>query len=225
MGSRRAWTRPRVALLVLAVVLALLAGGQLVLPRLAADRVRGELGDDRADVEVVAFPAWKLVLGHADRVRIDTPTIGAGRRAPLDDLLHRAADVDDTAAVIHTLAVDDLRLRDVRVRIRHGRLSAVAALSVRALSSLVPGGGALTPLAPDADGRPRFSARISVLGVSSDVPVVVGAVDGRVQVRPESGLASVLSITVFEDPGLRVRTVSGSVSGDTLRIAFAGDLT
>lgn len=225
MGSRRAWTRPRVALLALAVVLLLLAGGQLVLPRIAADRVRGELGDDRADVEVVAFPAWKLVLGRADRVRIDTPTVAVGEEAPLTRLLRRAADVGDTRAVIHALVVDRLRLRDVRVRILDGRLSASAAVSVRALSALVPGGGALTPLPPDADGRPRFSARVTVLGVSSDVPVVVGAVDGRVQVRPESGLASVFSITVFANPSLRVRAVSGSVAGDTLRIAFSGDLT
>jgi hypothetical protein len=225
MASRRVWTRPRVALLALAVVLVLLAGGQLVLPRVAADRVRGELGDDRADVEVVAFPAWKLVLGHADRITIDTPTVGAGGAPPLDELLRRSRDVGDTRAVIHTLAVDDLRLRDVRVRMRDGRLSAEAALSIRALSALVPGGGALTALAPDAQGRPRFSARIDVLGVSSDVPVVVGAVDGRVQVRPESGLGSLLSITVFQDPALRVRTVSGAVAGDTLRLAFSGDLT
>jgi hypothetical protein len=225
MWSRSAWTRPRIALLLGAVVLVLLAGGQLLLPGLAADRVRDELGDDRAKVDVEAFPAWKLVLGRADRLTVSTPTVATKGPTPLGELLDRAKGVGETDARIDTLVVDELRLRDVRVRIVDGRVRTDASLSVRALSALVPGGGGLTPLPAGSDGRPRFSARVGVLGVSADVPVAVGAVDGRVEVRPEQGLASAVSITVFEDPGLRVESVTGSVAGDTLRIAFSGTLT
>jgi hypothetical protein len=222
MWSRSAWTRPRIALLAAGIVLALLALGQLLLPAIAADRVRDELGDDRARVDIEAFPAWKLVLGKADRLDVSTPTVAAKGPTPLGDLLERAKDVGVTDARIGTIAIDELRLRDVRVRIVDGRVRTDASLSVRALSATVPGGGELTALPPASDGRPRFSARVGVLG---DVPVAVGAVDGRVEVRPEEGLASAFSVPVFEDPGLRVESVTGSVAGDTLRIAFAGVLT
>lgn len=225
MWSRSAWTRPRIALLAAALVLALLALGQLLLPGFAADRVRDELGDDRARVEITAFPAWKLVLGKADRLTVSTPTVAAKGPAPLGELLERARDVGRTDARIATLAIGELRLRDVRVRIADGRVQTDATLSVRALSAMVPGGGTLTPLPPASDGRPRFSARVGVLGLSTDVPVAVGAVDGSVEVRPEQGIASVFSVTVFEDPALRVDRVTGSVAGDTLRIAFSGTLT
>jgi hypothetical protein len=147
MLSRSAWTRPRIALLAAAFVLALLALGQLLLPGLAADRVRDELGDDRARVEVEAFPAWKLVFGRADRLTVSTPTVGADRPTPLGELLERAKGVGETDARIDTIAIDELRLRDVRVRIADGRVRTDAALSIRALSAMVPGGGALTPLA------------------------------------------------------------------------------
>jgi hypothetical protein len=225
MWSRSAWTRPRIALLAAGIALALLALGQLLLPAIAADRVRAELGDDRAQVDIEAFPAWKLVLGKADRLDVSTPTVAAKGPTPLGDLLERAKDVNETDARIGTIAIDELRLRDVRVRIADGRVRTDATLSVRALSATVPGGGELTALPPASDGRPRFSARVGVLGVSADVPVAVGAVDGRVEVRPEEGLASAFSVTVFEDPGLRVEAVTGSVAGDTLRIAFSGVLT
>ncbi len=205
------------------VVVLLLAGGQLVLPALAARQVRHEVGDPDATVEVAAYPAWKLVAGHADRVTVRADRLGDDGGS-LTDLLRRAEDVGETHAVIGRVRVGDVTLRDLDARIADGRVRATARLSLAELSAQVPGGGRLQPVAPAADGRPRLRVTTSVLGVRAGATVVLTARDGRIEVAPEAGLASLLRIPVFADPALRVDGVRGSASGDVLSLAFTGGL-
>ncbi|MGX6450052.1 hypothetical protein ACVU7I_18600, partial [Patulibacter sp. S7RM1-6] len=91
-------------------------------------------------------------------------------------------------------------------------------------SKLVPGGGRLEAAGAAADGRPRLRVFTTVLGVRAGATVLVAARDGRIEVAPEAGLASLLRIPVFSDPALRVDGVRGSARGDVLSIAFTGTL-
>lgn len=223
MTRRRAWTGRRLLLAVALVVVLLLAGGQLLLPALAARQVRKEVGDPDASVDVAAYPAWKLVAGRADRVTVRAAALGTDGGS-LTDLLRRAADVGETHAVIGRVRVGDVTLRALDARIADGRLRATARLSLAELSARVPGGGRLEPLPAGADGRPRLRVTTSVLGVRAGTTVVLAAREGRIEVAPEAGLASLLLIPVFSDPALRVDGVRGSASGDVLSLAFTGAL-
>lgn len=223
MWRRGAWTRRRIALVAVSVVLVLLVAGQLALPRIAADRVRSEIGDPAAEVTVKAYPAWKLAFGHVDRLRITSATFDDAGRS-LTDSLRRAKKVDRLDARFGAMAVDGLRLRNVRASLRDGRLEASGDVTVADLETMVPGGGRLTALPVQADGRPRFEATVSVLGVSSKVRTVVTASDGKVEVSPDGGIASLLRFTVFENPALRIDDVRGRTAGDRVTLTVTGRL-
>ncbi|MGX6448309.1 hypothetical protein ACVU7I_09625, partial [Patulibacter sp. S7RM1-6] len=137
MTRRRAWTSRRLALAVAVVVVLLLAGGQILLPAVAARQVRKEIGDPNATVDVTAYPAWKLVAGRADRVSVRAERLGASAGS-LTELLRRAKDVGETHAAIATVPLEDVTLRDLDARVRDGRVRATARLSLAELSKLVP---------------------------------------------------------------------------------------
>lgn len=223
MWRRGAWTRRRIALVAVSVVLVLLVVGQLVLPRIAVDKVRSEVGDPAAEVTVKAYPAWKLVLGYVDRLRIESPTFSDAGRS-LTDSLRRARKVARLDARFGEVQVDGLRLRDVRATLRDGRLEATGDVAVADLETMVPGGGRLTALPDQADGRPRFEATVSVLGVSSKVRTVVTASDGKVEVSPDGVIGSLVRFTVFENPALRIEGVRGRVTGDRVTLTVTGQL-
>lgn len=142
----------------------------------------------------------------------------------MTDSLRRAKKVSRLDARIGEMTVDQLTLRNVHAQLRDGRLEATAEASVADLAKLVPSGGTLTALPDQGDGRPRFEATVSVLGVSSKVRTVVTASDGRVEVSPDGGIASLLRFTVFENPALRIDDVRGRVAGDRVTLTVTGQL-
>lgn len=223
MWRRGAWTRRRIALVVVAVVLVLLVAGQFVLPAIATDVVRSKVGDPSAKVTVKAYPAWKLAFGHVDRLRVSSPTFVDADRS-LTDVLRRARKVDRLDARIGAMTFQRLPLRNVHASIHDRRVTATAEVAVADLATMVPGGGTLTALPDQGDGRPRFDATVSVLGVRSQVRVVVTASDGAIEVSPDGGIGSLLRFTVFENPALRIDDVRGRVTGDQVALTVTGQL-
>lgn len=224
MPKRR--SRPplrRVLIVLLALVVVVLVAGQFLLPPVAERVARSQLDDPRAEVTIEAFPAWKLVFGHVDRLDVRTPTL-AVEPDDLTSLLRRARKVDRGEIRIGTLDVENVHLRAVTATIDDGQVTASARLSIAELADQVPGGGTLVAEPPQPDGLPRLRATVTVLGVRTEVPIVIRAANGALEAAGDGGITSVIRITVFENEALQVDDVRGTVNGDQLLLRFRGTL-
>jgi hypothetical protein len=205
------------------VVVAVL--GQLLLPPIAGRVARGQLSDDRAQVDIKAFPAWKLVFGHVDELRVVTPTL----RVDSDDLtslLRRAKQVDEGRITIGTLTVDriPIPLRDVQATLDGGRLEGSARISISELAAELPAGAELVPEPPHPDGQPRLRASIELLGAKAEVPIVVRARDGVLEAAGDSGIASTIRIPLFANDALRIDGLQGRVDDDVMTVRVTATL-
>lgn len=216
-------TRGRVAIGVLVTLLVLLAGGQLILPAIAAKVVRDDLGDPGADVTVKAFPAWKMALGKVDSIDLRAGTVKRSD-SELSDLLKRAKEVGRIDATIQAMDVGDFHLRDVRTHVEGGRVRASAQVTLADLQAMAPGGATLTALPAGSDGAPRFQVSVSVFGTQQQIPVAVSATEGKIEVAPDNALGAVFRLTVFQNDRLWIDGVRSSVAGQSVRMDVTGRL-
>jgi len=193
-----------------ASVLLALALAQLLLPGIAARSLRDRL--DRSgrvlSVQVSAFPAIELLWHDADRVVVRL----AGYRSSsgnLDRLLDETAGVgsiDASARVLHTGL---LTLRDVSMRKRGDRFTAGALLTDADLRRALPILSSVSFVSSSA-GTVTLRGTATLLGISATVPATLRSDRGRLVVAPDVPFGSLATVTVFSDPNLAVRSVSGA---------------
>ncbi len=226
MPERRATRRRRLIVGALLVVAVVLVAGQFALPAIAERVARDELGDDRARVEIGAFPAWKLVFGHVDELRATTPTLRV-ERDDLTALLRRARKVDDGRIAIGTLTVDGIpvAIRDVVATLDDGRVEASAKITIPELADQLPAGATVVPEPPHPDGQPRLRASLELLGERVEVPIVVRARDGALEAAGDAGIASAIRVPLFANDALRIDTLRGRVDGDVMTVRIGATLT
>lgn len=215
----------RVALGVLALLVVLAVVAQVVLPRIAEDRVRDELRRVGAvsGVEVRAVPAIKLLWGQVDRLRARVDE-GDATRDELGDLLAQTAEIDELRVTAPRLDVGGLSLADVRVAKDADRVRGAATVATDQLRALAPAGLDVTGVFAD-DGRLAFDATVDALGQRVSGRAVARASDGDVVVAPEGLLGGVASYTAFSDPRLRLDDVTAADAGPgRLRLSAAGRL-
>jgi hypothetical protein len=202
------------AAIVLAVLVVLAVVAQLVLPGIAENRIRDRLAHDgRVErVQVSAFPAVKLLWGHADRVTVHMANVRAavGR---LGSLIGRTADAGRVDADTRELDVLTLRLRDARLRKRGNRLVGEATVTDADLRAALPAGFAVRPVA-SADGRLVLRGSVTLFGTTISANAVLLAQDGRLKIAPDVPFGGFATLTVFADPhvhvdGVGARAVSG----------------
>ena len=118
-----------IALALAGVVLVVLVGAQLVLPGIAADHLRDELGRSGTvlEVRVSAFPAVELLWGNADSVVIRMGRYRAGA-SQIGGRLGDAAGVDTVDASAQVLDSGALTLRDATLRKRGDELVGTATI-------------------------------------------------------------------------------------------------
>jgi hypothetical protein len=197
-----------IALAVAGVVLAILIVAQLVLPGIAAQRLRDDLarsGNVRS-VRVSAFPAIELLWGQADTVVVRLGRYRAGA-SQIGGKLGRAADVGTIDASAQELDSGAITLRDATLRKRGDELSGAATVTQADLRAAVP---FLDNVQPVASGNGRLTLRgtASLLGLSASVDATVSAQDGALVVAPDVPLGGIATITLFNDPHVRVQSVS-----------------
>ena len=198
--------RRAIATVVLMVVAALVAA-QLILPGVAERRLRDRLGRDGkvTHLEIHAFPAIKLLWHRADRVvvRVHGASAGTGRLA---DLLASTRDAGEVDGRADEIKVSLLRLRDARLRKRGNRLDGRATVTTADLSSSLPPGFTLRPVAAGG-GALVFEGTANVLGTTIRARAVVAARDGKLLVAPDVPFGGLAALTVFSDPRVEVRGV------------------
>ena len=199
-------------LLVAAVAVMLLAAAQLVLPSIAAQRLRDRLAHSgtMVRVEVDAFPAVELLWHNADRVVVRVARYGTST-ATLGRLLTQTAGVGTVDASVATLRSGGVTLRDVQLRKRGNDLAASARLTEADLRAAVP---LLQSVQPVASGRGTLTlrGRATLLGLSATVDTTIYANNGNLIVQPDGPLGAFARVTVFSDPNVYVEDVAAAAA-------------
>lgn len=192
------------------IVLALLGVAQLVLPSVAADRLRQRLSRSGQviEVRVSAFPAIELLWHRADSVVVRLARYRAGP-SELAGLLDQAGDAGSIDAWIRELDSRLLTLRDVALHKRDSELTGSAVVRKADLQAALPLLDSVQPVA-SGDGRLTLRAKLSVLGVAATVDLTLQAQDGALLLTPNLPLGDLGTITVFAGRGVYVQEVGGS---------------
>jgi hypothetical protein len=192
------------------LVLLVLAVAQLVLPGIAAQRLRDQLATDGQvlSVNVHAFPAIELLWHHADKVVV---RLGRYRVPPtqLGAKLGQSGDVGTLLASARVLDAGLLSFHDATLVKRGNRLTAAASLTEADLRSALPILSSVTPVA-SGDGRLTLRGTATLLGVTATVDATVGAQNGNLVVVPDVPFGGLATVTVFSDPRVRVQSVSAA---------------
>ena len=218
--------RPAAILILCAcALLVLLAVAQVVLPGVAADRLRRHLGREASvrSVSVRAFPAVELLWGHADAVSVHLASLTA-TRPRTGSLLAQAHAAGRLDVQIDTLHEGPLTLDHVSLRKRGDRLDGQAGVTRAALAGALPAGFSVQPVAA-ANGSLLLRAQVGVLGVGLAVDALLSARDGALVVDPVGvPFGSLIRLTVFSDPHVAVESVGAQARTDGYLLTASGRL-
>ena len=211
----------RLTLGVVALLVALLAFAQVVLPLIAERRVRSDLEPlgRVLSVDVRALPAGELLWGRADsvRVRLASTLFAVGGLA---DRLAETRGVAELDARADRSQLGTLALRDLRLRKSGDALTASATVTTADLEAAVPPGLGLRPV-QTGDGSLVFEAEVGPVAVRARL----SARDGALVVAPDGLLGGFATLTVFKDPRVRVLTVAAEPLSDGFRVVVRAVLT
>jgi hypothetical protein len=193
------------ALVVVALVIA-----QLVLPGIAAQRLRNRLSRSGRvlEVQVHAFPAIELLWHHADSVVVRMATY----RAPpsrLADTLAQAADVGSLDASAELFQDGLLTLHDAGLVKQGNGLRGAATVTQADLRTALPILSSVTPIASGA-GRLVLRGTATLFGLTATADATVSGANGKLMVTPNVPFGGLATITVFSDPRIRVTGVSAT---------------
>jgi hypothetical protein len=198
----------RIAAIAAAVLVALLVIAQLVLPGIAAQRLRDRLARSGKviSVEVHAFPAIELLWHQADRVVV---RVAQYRSSPghFGDLLSETADVGSLDASAQQLDTGLLTLRDASLRKRGDELTGSARVTEADIQAALPILQSVQPIA-SGDGGLTLRGTATLLGVTATVDATVAARDGQLLVAPDVPFGGLATITLFSNPHVAVQSVS-----------------
>jgi hypothetical protein len=194
------------AVLVLALVLA-----QLLLPRLAAARIRSRLSryGSVQSVQVSAWPAIKLLWGSVDSVRVRARELSLSTERT-ESLLWEAHATDELTLSAGSVRIGSLRLRSVELSKRGSQLQARALASASAVQQALPP-GTRVELLGSGGGQVEVRVGGALFGIGASLEAVAMAQEGRLVVKPLGGLLGALQLTLFEDPHVYVEGIAAHV--------------
>ena len=195
---------------VVGLLIVLLGVAQLVLPGVAAQRIRSQLdryGHVRS-VSVSAFPAIELLWHHADSVTVKLDSFRSDG-AQLSGRLSQLHDVGTVHASVARATVGLLTVRDVRL-VKHGSsLVATARITDADLRDALPIVRSVTPVASE-DGQLTLRGAADVFGQSIAVDFSVQASHGALVITPDLPFGGVATVTAFAEPDVHVTGVSAT---------------
>ncbi len=220
-----------VAAPVLVVVLA-----QAVLPTLAAHRVKAQVAKYGSveSVSVKAFPAIELLWGKADSVDVAAGSLSVPS-SEVAKLLWESHGVSDvtmsaraaTLTAIPTLA-NGITVTDLHTEKRGSEIRASASLTQRQLDEALPSGFRIEPIG-SSNGQIEARASGGLFGVQTTIDAIVKVSEGRLVTQPKGlPFGGFVTLTLFSDPHLRVRSVGLSVERAdplTYGLSLRGSLT
>lgn len=225
----------RVALAFGVPVVLVLGLSQIVLPRVAEQRVRDRLKPygTLESVSVSAFPAIELLWGKADSASASARELSLSE-AQAVRLVQAARGVRDADLKVATLKLEvpglpyAVALHDATVLKRGDRVSTQATLSQSDLDAASPSGVRIRPLA-GGPGTVRMSASGSLFGLHATVEAVAMPSEGKLVAQPLSiPFGSFVRLTLFSDPHVYIDSVSATPEREgaqsSWRVALGGRL-
>jgi hypothetical protein len=202
--------RRLIALALAGVVLALLIVAQLVLPGIAANRLRDQLSRSGTvlSVSVSAFPAIQLLWHHADKVVVRM----ADYRSAASDVGNRLDDAGGVGTIdasAQEFVTGALTLRNATLSKRGSELFGAATITQADLRTAVPFLQDVQPVA-SSGGQLIMRGTASLLGLTATVDAVVAARAGALVVAPDVPFGGIATITLFNDPHIQVQSVSAA---------------
>jgi LmeA-like phospholipid-binding len=203
----------KIAGLGVGLVIVLLAIAQIVLPRVAASRIRSRVGryGHVQSASVSAWPAVKLLWGDADSVRVKASGLKLSP-AQAAALLWEGRgvgrmDIDATSVKIGPLAVGEAVLRK-----RGASLEGEATTTDAQAKAALPAGVGVSLLGSEG-GKVQVRVSGGLFGVGASVQAVAEASEGKLIAHPLGFLLEGFRLTLFSDPHVHVVSVGASTDG------------
>jgi hypothetical protein len=204
----------RVALGVAGTVVALLVLAQLLLPALAAKRVRDRVAryGTVKSASVSAFPAVELLWGKADSASVHAGALSM-TPAQIGSLLWEGRQVSSATFSAHSTTLrtptlpNGLTVSDVHTEKHGSSVRASATVTQQQLDKAFPSGFRIEPI---ASGGGQVEARASggLFGVQASIDALVHPLEGRLVAEPHGfPFAGLATVTLFSDPHLKVESV------------------
>ena len=199
-----------------------LVGGQLLAPAIATSLLRRRLAQHGRvmSVGLSAFPWVELLWQHADSVTARMADFNA-QPDQLQQLLREVEGVGQLDVAIGVVHTGLLTLREVGFSKQGPELQGSASLALEDLRAALPVVRSLTPV-EDGSGQLVLRGSASVFGVSAAVDVVVAARDGKLVVAPAGLLGAFATLTLYDDPQLRVGSVAATTVPGGVRFVVRG---
>jgi hypothetical protein len=190
-------------------VLVVLGVAQLVLPGIAAQRLRDRLSHSGRvlSVQVSAFPAIELLWHRADKVVIRMAGYRQSAPSKLGSTLDQVSDVGTLDASAQEFVDGLLVLHDASLTKRGEQLNASATVSEANLRSVLPILDSVTPVA-SSGGQLTLRGTATLFGLSATADATVGATDGALYVTPDLPLLP--QIKLFSNDDIAVEGVSAT---------------
>jgi hypothetical protein len=216
--------RRLVGLGVVALIVVVLAVAQLVLPGIAAQRLRDRLARSGRvlSVQVDAFPAVELLWHQADHVAI---SLGRYRSSPqgLARLLNQAGEVDTLSASARELDTGLLTLRNTSLVKRGDQVTGSAQVTEADLRAALPILQSVTPVG-SSGGALTLQGTATLFGVTATVQATVSQQGGDLVITPNVPLGGLAAVRVFSDPRLEIQSISATRTASGFRVAATGRL-
>jgi LmeA-like phospholipid-binding len=194
-------------------VVVLLALAQVLLPRLASSRVSSRVGryGTVQSVSVSAWPAVKLLWGHADSVHVHANSLSLSP-GQVSGLLWEGRGVASMDVSAEKLQLGSLRLSDASLQKRGEALHAQALASGADVRAALPPSFGVRLLRSE-HGEVEVQATGALFGLGASVNAIAGASEGKLIAHPLGFLVGALKLTLFSDPHVYVEGVGASVQG------------
>jgi hypothetical protein len=195
---------------VLLLALLALVVAQLVLPGIAAQRLRDRLARSGTvlEVKVDAFPAVELLWHQADHVVVRMGRY-TSNPATLRTTLGQVADAGTLDASANQFSSGLLTVRDASLRKRGNQLSATATVTEADLRSALPVLNSVQPVA-SSGGQFTVQGTATLLGVPLTVDATVRPQNGALIVSPNVPFGGLATITLFSSPAIAVQGVTAA---------------
>ena len=208
-------------------VLLLLVLAQLLLPRLAAARIRSRIGryGRVASVSVSAWPAIKLLWGSVDSVSVSAGALTLSEQEA-SSLLWEARNTANLHFSAQSVRIGRLAVSDATLVKRAKELTAQALASEADVRAALPAGVGVSLLRSDG-GQVEVSVGGSLFGLGASIDAVALPSEGRLVVKPVGFLLGALQLTLLSDAHVYVRGVGASKqSADplTYRLSLSASL-
>ncbi len=198
----------RIGALLAGAIALVIVLAQLLLPGIAASRIRSRVGryGTVESVAVTAWPAVELLWGQAGSVNVQAGKIQLST-AQMAKLLEEARGTQSLRVTAASAKLGPLRFGDATLEKHGDALHGTAWISARNVRAAL-GGGLEVELLHSGGGQVEVSATGGLFGVRASVQAVAEAREGKVVLHPRGFPLEGLKLTLFATPEVYVEGVA-----------------